>query len=81
MEKWKIVGFRKVDFTDPQNRAVHGYSLFMARPAQNPSIVGLEVQKLFISGEYVNYQPVENQLVNVSYNRYGKVASITPCEV
>lgn len=80
MEKWKVVGFRKVEFTDPQNRHVSGYSLFLARPAQSPDVVGLEVQKIFISAEHVNYTPVENQLVVIAFNRYGKVASIDPVE-
>ena len=81
MEKWKVVGYRKVEFTDPQGRHVSGYSLFLARPAQNVDVVGLEVQKIFISSEYVDYTPVENQLINIAFNRYGKVASVTPCEV
>lgn len=81
MEKWKIVGFRKVQFTDPQGRNVSGFSLFLARPAQSPDVVGLETQKIFISSAYVDYNPVENQLVNIAFNRYGKVASVTPCEV
>lgn len=81
MEKWKVVGFRKVQFTDPQGRNVSGFSLFLARPAQNPDVVGLEVQRIFISSQYVDYTPKENQLVNILYNRYGKVASVTPIEV
>lgn len=79
MEKWKIVGYRKVQFTDPQGRNVNGYSLFLARPAQHPDVVGLETQKIFISSN-VDYTPQENQLVNIAFNRYGKVASVTPCD-
>lgn len=80
MEKWKVVGYRKVNFTDPQGRTVNGYNLFLARPGSSPSIVGLETQKIFISCQYVDYDPVENQLVYISFNRYGKVVSVDPCE-
>lgn len=76
MEKWKVVGWRNVDFTDPQRRHVSGYSLFLARPAQSPDITGLEVQKIFISKQYVQYEPVENQMIGINFNRYGKVQSI-----
>ena len=76
MEKWKVVGWRNVDFTDPQGRHVSGYSLFLARPAQSPDITGLEVQKIFISKQYVAYDPVENQMIGINFNRYGKVQSI-----
>lgn len=80
MEKWKIVGYRKVNFTDSQGRNVNGYSLFLARPAQSSDVIGLEVQKIFISSVYVNYIPQENQIVSIAFNRYGKVSSIVPEE-
>lgn len=76
MEKWKVVGWRNVDFTDPHGRHVSGYTLFLARPATSPDVIGLEVQKLFISKQYVNYEPVENHMIGISFNRYGKVQSI-----
>ena len=76
MEKWKVVGWRNVDFKDPQGRHVSGYSLFLARPAQDDKVVGLEVQKIFISKQYVQYEPVENQMIGINFNRYGKVQSI-----
>ena len=75
MEKWKVVGWRKVNFKDSRDVQVDGTSLFLARPGEG-SIVGLETQKLFISSQYVDYIPVENQMIGINYNRYGKVQSI-----
>lgn len=78
MEKWKVVGWRDVNFTDQQNgKQVIGVSLFLARPGGN-GVHGLEVMKLFYNPAYVEYPPVENQMVIITYNRYGKVASIVP---
>lgn len=77
MEKWKVVGWRNVNFTDQNSgKQVTGYSLFLARNPVSPDITGLEVQKMFISKEYVSYSPVENQMVAINFNRYGKVQSI-----
>ena len=76
MEKWKVVGWRNIDFTDDKGRHVSGYSLFLARPGQSDDVTGLEVLKLFISKQYVNYDPVENQMIGINFNRYGKVQSI-----
>lgn len=77
MEKWKVVGYRSVNFKDQNSRKqVTGYSLFLARNPESPDITGLEVQKLFISKEYVSYSPVENQMIGINFNRYGKVQSI-----
>lgn len=80
MEKWKVVGYRKVDFKDDQGRQVTGSKLYLARQPDNSNIVGLETQSLFISRAYVDYVPQENETVMISYNRYGKVASIVPCD-
>lgn len=76
MEKWKVVGYRKVDFKDQEGRSVKGYSLFLAREPDDESITGLEVQKVYISSDRVQYAPVENQNIGLNYNRYGKIQSI-----
>ena len=76
MEKWKVVGFRKVDFKDQEGRPVKGYTLFLARQSDDPNIVGLEVQKIFISSDRVPYTPVENEMIGLNYNRYGKIQDI-----
>lgn len=76
MEKWKVVGFRKVDFKDQEGRPVKGYTLFLARQSDDQNIVGLEVQKIFISSDRVPYTPVENETIGISYNRYGKIQDI-----
>lgn len=77
MEKWKVVGWRDVDFKDQRTgNQVTGISLFLAREPEDKKVHGLEVQKLFISDEYVDYDPVENQMIGINFNRYGKVQSI-----
>lgn len=76
MEKWKVVGYRKVDFKDQDGRSVKGYTLFLARNTEDSSITGLEVQKIFISSERVAYAPAENDYIGLSYNRYGKIQDI-----
>ena len=77
MEKWKVVGWRDVDFKDQRTgNQVTGTTLFLAREPEDKKVHGLEVQKLFISDEYVDYDPVENQMIGINFNRYGKVQSI-----
>lgn len=80
MEVWKVVGFRKCNFKGNDGADVRGTKLYLARQPENEHIVGLETLSLFISGG-VDYEPAENEMVQISYNRYGKVASVTPCEV
>lgn len=80
MEKWKIVGFREVNFTDNDGRSVNGWKLYLAREPENRNIFGLETHTLFISKAYVDFTPEENVMVMINYNRYGKVSSIVPVE-
>lgn len=80
MEKWKVVGYRSVDFKDDRGNQVTGYKLYLARQPESNNVFGLETHSLFISKAHVDYVPKENQMVSISYNRYGKVASIVPCE-
>ena len=76
MEKWYVIGYRKVHFTDPQGRLVDGYNLYLSRPAESKDSVGSEVQKIFIGSSYVDYVPVLDQKVSILFNRYGKVSSV-----
>lgn len=76
MEIWKVVGYRLVNFTDDNGRAVKGTSLFLAREPVNKNIVGLEVSKLFV-GASIDYVPKENEMVEIAFNRYGKVTSVS----
>lgn len=77
MEKWKVVGYRSVDIKDERGH-VSGYKIYLARQPESHNIFGLETHSLFISKAYVDYVPKENEMVVISYNRYGKVASISP---
>lgn len=80
MEIWKVVGYRSVDFKDDRGQQISGYKLYLARQPEQNNIFGLETHSLFIAKNFVDYVPQENQMVQISYNRYGKVASVRPCE-
>lgn len=80
MEKWKVIGFRKVSFRDEKTKKqVEGFSLFLVRPGTGENMTGDEAQKIFISSEYVEYQPYLGDEVELIYNRYGKISSIQAC--
>lgn len=77
MEKWKVVGWRDVDFKDQSSgKQVTGTTLFLYGESDDPKVHGFVTQKLFISKEYVKYDPVLNQQIGINFNRYGKVQSI-----
>ena len=77
MEKWQVVGYRDVDFKDQRTgKSVTGYSLFLEREPETDKIHGVETQKIFISGDYVDYEPAVGDLIGILFNRYGKVQSI-----
>lgn len=76
-EKWLVVGFRPVNFKDKQTeKTVSGFSLFLQRDALDDRVQGQEVDKIFISSEYVRYTPELGDEIVLIYNKYGKISSI-----
>ena len=76
----KVIGIRYVDFNAQDGKHVTGVSLFCSYPiTKNGSGVGVE--KFFLSDAklgYCGYKPEIGDEINVQYNRYGKVDSVTP---
>lgn len=80
MDTAKVIGFRKVDFTDEKTKQkVEGYTLYLIRQPESDAVIGTICEKLFISSRYVDYVPALNDDVVIRYNRYGKVSSIETC--
>lgn len=75
MEQWRVLGFRAVDFTDKSGNRITGYSLYLCRPG-GKGMEGDECQKIFVSDRYVQYVPALGDLVQISFNRYGKVSGV-----
>lgn len=81
METYDVVGFRKVDFTDQKTgKPVAGYTLFLERtPRPEDHISGVECSKMFISRQYVDYEPCIGDTIRIIYNKYGKVGAVETC--
>lgn len=75
-DEWIVIGFRKVDFDDPQKNRIFGYRLFLSRTPDDENIVGDECQAIFVSGTRVSYEPHVGDNLRIFYNKYGKVAEI-----
>lgn len=76
-EKWLVVGFRSVNFKDKQTgNPVNGFSLYLQRDPLDDRVQGQEVDKIFISSEYVRYSPELGDEIVLIYNKYGKISSI-----
>lgn len=79
MEKWVVVGFKKVDFKDEKaNKQISGYSLFLTREGAE-DVIGEECQKIFVSDQRVDYVPQVGDEIKLVYNRFGKVGDIVYC--
>lgn len=79
----KIVGIKKVDFTDNQGKAVKGYKFHILE--EEEGVIGKAAISFFMTSEKAepivcNFPSLDKLLgkeVNVVYNRFGKVASVT----
>lgn len=75
-EKFVIVGYRNVDFTDEQGRKIEGYTLYYLQDVDDDSITGQIAGKQFISSQRVDYTPVLGDEVIFRYNKYGKIGAV-----
>lgn len=72
-----IVGIRSMKFTDNQNRAVEGSSIFLTYEDKN--IRGLGTDKVFLNSDRIKSlerDPEVGDTIFISYNRYGKVDEV-----
>lgn len=76
----KIVGIREVQFTDKDSgREISGTSYYYTMEENSVSLEGVSTGKFFVSADYADrltYTPKLEDEVQLTYNRYGKVADI-----
>lgn len=76
----KVIGYRNVDFNSADGNRVQGVSFFCSYPiTKNGS--GEASEKFFLSNkklENSGYFPNIGDEIKVTYNRFGKVDSISP---
>ncbi len=80
MERIEIVGIRPVDFTDKQGHQVVGTSLYYLQDDDRTN--GKVAGKLFVGGQArqsMQYFPVVGDVVEVSYNRFGRACDFVLC--
>lgn len=75
MEKWNVVGLRRVDFSDDSGKRITGYSLYVSRDG-GPGMQGEECLKIFVSDRVLPSVPGVGDQIQIYYNRYGKVQEV-----
>ena len=73
----KVVGYRKSAFTGNDVSEVVGYNLYCLEPLEKGE--GMAAERFFLTSEKLRncgYEPNLGDEVQMSYNRYGKVAQI-----
>ena len=74
--KGQIIGIRSVDFTDSSTgKAIVGTTMYVGK--KNPYVRGLEPKKIFLNSSIDCSEFKVNDMVDVSFNEYGKVDSIS----
>lgn len=73
---FQIIGFRRKSFTFKEdNRTVSGYELHLIE--ERKGIEGHAAENLFVSDNKLNgYTPVLNDLIEIVWNRWGKVEAV-----
>ena len=72
---FKVVGFRKVQYTNKVGKEVRGTELYVVNDEVREGVTGYETDKLWLS-ERITYCPKVNEIVRVYYNRFGTVDEV-----
>lgn len=74
---YQVIGFRRKSFTfkEDNNKTVSGYELHLIE--ERKGIEGRAAENLFVSDNKLDgYSPVLNDLIEIVWNRWGKVDAI-----
>lgn len=74
---FKVVGFRKVEYTNKANKEVRGTELYVVNDEVREGVTGYETDKLWLS-ERINYRPKQNENIRVYYNKFGSIDEVLP---
>ena len=75
----EIVGYKKKAFTAPDGANISGYDLHVM--GLENGVTGNYVERMFCSERKLNgYLPTLGDVVEISYNRFGKIDTIKKSE-
>lgn len=76
MSKYSIIGFKHSTIKFKDNNEVTGFNLYLSQPRDG--VHGYACESVFISDSKVgDYSPALNDIIDVAYNRWGKIESIS----
>jgi len=76
----KIVGKRPSGFTTNDGANIEGVTLYLTEEMHTPGAEGCSVERVFLSKQKLaslDFEVSVGQEVNVLYNKFGKVATLT----
>lgn len=76
----KLIGFRKSDFLSKEGTSITGYTVYLSLPITGDG-AGQACDRIYITDAKLakcGYTPHVGDEVNVTYNKFGKVAAILP---
>lgn len=73
---YEVVGFSRSQFQAQDNQqTISGYMIYLKYEDKNTT--GFRFERIFLSDGKCNYVPNLGDIVSISYNKYGKVQSVT----
>ena len=76
----KLIGFRKSYFLSKEGTSITGYTVYLSYPITGDG-AGQACDRIYITDAKLakcGYTPHVGDEVNVTYNKFGKVAAILP---
>lgn len=77
----KIIGMKKSDFTTKEGTMVTGYNVYLTYELTGDGADGLGCERVYLTQAKLDksgFKPEVGDTVELTYNRFGKVAAIIP---
>lgn len=79
MYKYLVLGIAESQFTTKDGKVIHGYNVYVG--SEDAKCDGMRTDRLFVvDRKFINgVRPKSNDMIEVYYNRFGKVDSVAVC--
>lgn len=77
----KIVGMKKSNFTTKEGTLIEGYNVYLEYELTGEGATGMGCERVYLTQAKLDkcgFQPEVGDTVELTYNRFGKVAAIIP---
>lgn len=81
VNKYIVIGYKRIDYKKSNGKEVHGCEVYLQAYQPDEGVEGVQAEAVYISDSFSTLVPEIGLIVRKSFNQWGRVEDLTPCEV